>query len=128
MRYLTVEEVLRISEMEAGPNLCTDRNLLESAVFRPQMTVGGEDAYPDVHRKAAALFHSLVRNHCFIDGNKRTAAIASLVFYQLNGWWIEMEQDELYDLTIEAAEGAVDVPNIASRFEVRATRSPDPEP
>lgn len=58
MRYLTVEDVIRINEAQVGPNALVDFGLLESAVLRPQATVGGEEAYPDLHIKAAVLFHS----------------------------------------------------------------------
>lgn len=85
MRYLTVEEIIEINETEVGPALLGDFGRLESAVLRPQTTVGGEDAYADIHTKAAALMHSLIRNHPFLDGNKRTGVIAIVVFYLRNG-------------------------------------------
>jgi death on curing protein len=67
VRYLTTGEVVAINEAEVGPNLLADFGLLESAVLRPQQTAFGADAYQDVHSKAAALLHSLVNNHPFID-------------------------------------------------------------
>ena len=79
MRYLTVSEVEEINRVEAGPGNLVDFGRLEAAVLRPQTTVGGEDAYVDLHDKAAALMHSLARNHPFIDGNKRTAAAAMII-------------------------------------------------
>jgi death-on-curing protein len=75
--YLTVGDVLALHEQEVGANLLADFGLLESAVLRPQTTIGGEDAYPDLHTKAAAMFHSLARNHAFLDGNKRVAVAAT---------------------------------------------------
>ena len=86
MRYLTVNEVLRIHEAEVGEDLLADFGLVDAAVQRPQQTVYGRDAYEDIHAKAAALFQSLARNHAFIDGNKRVAVTAVGVFYLLNGW------------------------------------------
>ena len=112
MRYITVSDVLQINEVEVGRNLLADFGLLESAVLRPQTSVGGLDAYPDVHAKAAALFHSLVRNHCFIDGNKRTGVLAVIVFYNLNGFDVIASSDDLIALAIDVAEGQLDVAGI----------------
>ncbi len=116
IRYLTVTEVAGIHEAEAGPGLLTDFGKLESAVLRPQTTVGGEDAYPDIYEKAAALTHSLARNHAFLDGNKRVAAAAMIVFFKLNGYSFHAEQDELVALITDAAEGLLDVPQIAGQL------------
>ncbi len=73
MRYLSPSEVIGINEQEVGTDLLADFGLLEAAVLRPQQTMFGADAYPDLHTKAAAMVHSLIRNHPFVDGNKRTA-------------------------------------------------------
>ncbi len=81
MRYLTVGEVIAFNRAEVGGDALADFGLLESAVLRPQTTIGGLDAYPSVHEKAAALIHSLIRNHPFVDGNKRTAVVATFTFY-----------------------------------------------
>lgn len=94
-----------INEAEIGP----DFGLLEAAVLRPQQTVFGSDAYPDLHTKAAAMLHSLIRNHPFVDGNKRTAILSMIVFYNLNGHAIEVSEEELVALALDAAEGQVDV-------------------
>jgi death on curing protein len=117
IRYLTTGEVVAINEAEVGPHLLADFGLLESAVLRPQTTVFGGDAYPDVHGKAAALFHSLVKNHAFVDGNKRTAVLAVLMFYGLNGWWVEAAQDAIVALAVETAEGRLEVDDIAQRLQ-----------
>jgi death-on-curing protein len=114
VRYLTVGEVASINEVEAGPNQLVDFGLLESAVLRPQQTIGGQEAYPDIYEKAAALMHSLARNHPFLDGNKRTAAASMIVFLKLNGYDFHASQDELVAITIDTAEGLVDVPKIAA--------------
>jgi death-on-curing protein len=111
--YLTVEDVARINEAEAGRGNLADFGLLEAAVLRPQTTVGGEDAYPDMHTKAGAILHSLARNHPFVDGNKRTAALAMILFYRLNGWGFHAEQDTLVALVTDVAEGFLDVSQIA---------------
>lgn len=113
MRYLTVSEVQKINEAEAGPGNLVDFGRLESAVLRPQTTVGGDDAYVDAYDKAAALMHSIARNHPFVDGNKRTAAAAMIVFLKLNGFGFHATQDELVSLTTDVAEGFFDVAQIA---------------
>ena len=116
IRYLTATEVARISEREIGPNLLAAFNLLESAVLRPQTTVGGHDAYPDLHTKAAAMFHSLVRNHPFIDGNKRTGVLAIAVFYTLNDHELIDDTEAIISLAVDTAEGLLTVDAIAGRL------------
>lgn len=82
-----------------------DYGLLESALARPQATVFGEDAYPTLHEKAAALFQSLATNHALLDGNKRTSLAALELFYELNGFRVSASDDELFDLVISVASG-----------------------
>src|SRR5882762_1613101 len=77
---------------------CRDFNLLESAVSRPFQTVFGGDAYPTIFDKGAALFHSLVANHPFHDGNKRTAVTALYAFLLGNGHYFALSNDEAYSL------------------------------
>lgn len=113
MRYLTASEVLSFNEVEVGHDLLADFGLLESAVLRCQTTVFGVDAYPDIHTKAAALMHSLVRNHPFVDGNKRTAVLAVVVFYNINGFELDIDPGTLLALAVDAAEGHLDVEHIA---------------
>jgi death-on-curing protein len=124
--YLTVEDVCRINEAEVGPNLLADFGLVESAVLRPQQSVMGQDAHPDIHSKAAAIFHSLANNHAFVDGNKRTAVLAVIVFYKLNGWQLEAEQDALIDLVLSTVVDKLDVPQIADQLAALALPSPPP--
>jgi death-on-curing family protein len=80
-----------------------DRGLLESAVGRPFQSAFGEDAYPDIHQKAAALFHSLVANHPFSDGNKRTAVLSLSDFLLGNGQMPLFSVGQMYDLAIRMA-------------------------
>lgn len=101
MRYLTVEEVLEINAaVLGGAHALRDRRLLESAVGRPQSSAFGVDAYPDLAGKAAALLHSLTMNHAFVDGNKRTAVLATLVFADLNGCEIRWDQREALEFVL----------------------------
>jgi death on curing protein len=67
--------------------------------------VFGQDAYPDLHLKAAALLHSLARNHALVDGNKRLAWITCRTFLAINGQWISAPEDERFDFVIRVATG-----------------------
>jgi death-on-curing protein len=124
VRYLSAEDVARINELILSAEPIVDFDLLEGSVLRPQTTVAGHDAYPDIHAKAAAIFHSLIRNHPFIDGNKRTAVTATIVFYGLNGWWINTDDGDVVALAIDVAEGQIGVDQIAKRLSGWAERRP----
>lgn len=89
------------------------RALLESAVARPQASAFGEDAYPALLEKAAALLHSLCRNHAFVDGNKRTATTAVIDFLQINGFQIIWQPEDALEFILAVAQGQHDVPHIA---------------
>ena len=119
-RYLELEDVLYLAARIGEPRP-RDMGLVESAVARPRTTVFGEDAYPDIHTKAAALLHSLVRNHAFVDGNKRVSWLAAGAFYWANGLELDAPDDPAYDLVIAAAEGRLEVPEIAERLAAWAT-------
>jgi death-on-curing protein len=108
-RHLTVEQALRIARAAVGgPIEVRDIGLLESAVHRPRTSVLGQDAYPDLLTKAAALLHSLARNHPLVDGNKRLAWLATYVFLAKNGTLLDPDDDEAYALVIAVAAGTVD--------------------
>lgn len=113
MRYLRVEDALRFSELEVGPELLADFGLLESAILRPQATFGGVDLYPDFSTKAAVLVFSLIRNHPFIDGNKRTGVGALDAFCLLNGYELAVDDAEIVGLALDIAEGTIAVEAIA---------------
>ena len=97
------------------PLVVADEGLLQSAIARPQASVFGDDAYPTLWDKAAALLHSLARNHAFVDGNKRTAWASAWAFLRLNG----IDLPDMYDvdyaeqLVLTAAVGEIDWPKIA---------------
>ena len=114
--YLTVEQALRIARLATGaPVEVRDIGLLESAVQRPRASVLGRDAYPEVLEKAAALMHSLARNHPLVDGNKRLAWLATYVFCAKNEVELNPHEDPAYDLVIDVATGSMDeVGEIAS--------------
>lgn len=125
MIYLDVEDLLYIAERATGaPVELRDAGLLEAAAARPQASAFGTDAYVTVHEKAAALLHSVVRNHALVDGNKRLGLAAVIAFYGLNGWRLTMTNDEAYDFVMSIASGALDdVPLIAQHLESGTERS-----
>jgi death-on-curing protein len=107
--YLTVEQALRIARAATGgPVDVRDIGLLEAAVHRPRTRVWGHDAYPDLITKAAALLHSLARNHALVDGNKRLAWLATYVFLAKNGVELRPDDDAAYDFMIAVAAGSLD--------------------
>ena len=109
MIYLTLAELLYVAERTLGNDCAVrDYGLLEAAVARPQATVFGKDAYPDLDAKAAALLHSVARNHALIDGNKRLALASIIAFYGLNGRRLTLTNDAVYDLVISIAAGELD--------------------
>jgi death-on-curing protein len=111
--FLSVEDLLEIASGVIGEVTVRDVGLLAAAAARPLVTVFGEDAYPTFEDKAAALLHSLVRNHALVDGNKRLAWSATRIFYLLNRRDLTYTADEAEDLMVNAASGELDVPQIA---------------
>ena len=108
-RHLTVEQALRIARAAVGgPVAVRDIGLLEAAVHRPRASVLGQDAYPDLLAKAAALLHSLARNHPLVDGNKRLAWLAAYVFLAKNGSELDAGDDAAYALVVGVADGSID--------------------
>jgi death on curing protein len=108
-RHLTTEQALRIARLAVGgPIEVRDLGLLDAAVHRPRASVLGQDAYPDLLTKAAALLHSLAGNHPLIDGNKRLAWLATFVFCAKNGVQLDPDDDAAYDLVVAVAAGELD--------------------
>jgi len=111
MRYLSLQEVISLHSLliaqSGGSSGLRDRGALESAVAQPEASFGGEDLYPDLASKAAALGHSLIQNHPFVDGNKRVGHAAMEVFLLLNGHEIEASVDEQETIVIDVASGKV---------------------
>lgn len=110
---LSVEDLLEIARGVLDVVEVRDIGLLASAAGRPQTTVFGEDAYPTLADKAAALMHSIARNHALVDGNKRLAWAATRVFCLLNGRDIGFDIDDAEALVLAVARGEADVPDIA---------------
>jgi death-on-curing protein len=116
--YLTLSELMHVAERTLGTDVpVRDLGLLESALARPRATAFGEDAYAGLDEKAAALLHSLARNHALVDGNKRLALAATIAFLGLNGRRLTLTNDQAYDLIMDVAAGHLDdVPGIAGRI------------
>ena len=109
MIYLTLPELLHVAERTLGHEpLIRDAGLLEAALARSQASAFGADAYPDLNTKAAALLHSVARNHGLVDGNKRLALAAVIAFYGLNGRRLTLTNDAAFDLMIAVASGQLD--------------------
>lgn len=107
--YLTIDDLIEIgTELIPGFKV-RDMGLLESASLRPQTTVYGEDAYPLFIEKAASLMHSLARNHCLIDGNKRLAWAATRIFCLINSYDLILKVDTAEQIVVDTAKGELDV-------------------
>jgi death-on-curing protein len=117
--FLDLESLLHVARRTLGGDpVVRDYGLLESALARPQASAFGEDAYPDIHQKAAALLHSLARNHALVDGNKRIALAATIAFLGMNGIRLTLSNEEAYDLVMSVATGTLeDVSNIAAALQ-----------
>lgn len=123
IEYLSVEQVLALHaalvRTFGGASALRDRGTLESAVARPAMTFDGDDLYPDLASKGAALMHSLVLNHPFVDGNKRVGVAAAEYFVLLNGGYLDATDAELELLTLDVAKGDIEVEALAIWFRQR---------
>ena len=124
MIYLTLPELMHVAERTLGSDVSVrDFGLLESALARPQATAFGADAYVSLEDKAAALVHSLARNHALVDGNKRLSLAALIAFLGLNDRRLTLSNGEAYTLIMDVAAGQLDeVSGIAGR--IRAGSGP----
>ena len=112
-RYLDIEDLLRIIELEAiGP--LRDLGLLDSAAARPRSSAFGVDAYPTLSEKAAALLDSIVGNHALVDGNKRLGWLATVAFLWINGHVLLAPEDDAYDMVISVAERRISITESAA--------------
>ncbi|MFI8216026.1 type II toxin-antitoxin system death-on-curing family toxin [Streptomyces sp. NPDC085932] len=119
-RYLTVDEVTAVAEVAFGgrPPEARAPGLLASAVHRPRARMFGTAAYEDLYEQAAALLHAVAANHPLVDGNKRTAWLATATFLALNGVDLAgVDRDVAYTLVVDVASGAeTEVGRIAGRL------------
>ncbi len=122
MNYLTPEQILflhaRLIEETGGSHGLRDLGLLESAAARPQATFGGQDLYPGLFSKAAALMDFLIHNHPFVDGNKRTGVTASALFLLHNSYRLTATNSELEVFTRRVADFRPDISEIADWLQI----------
>ena len=127
MKYLFPKQVLylyqRIVQQSGGGFGLRDEGLLESAVYRPQASFGGRDLYPDLFSKAAALGHSILSNHPFIDGNKRVGFEAMQLMLRLNGYDLHASMAAKYEFVMEIAMGKLTEQAIADWLKHHSKRS-----
>lgn len=118
IEFLDLDDLVSLAQRLLGdPPPIRDIGLLGSAVARPQTTVGGHDAYPDLWEKAAALLQSVVNNHALVDGNKRLGWLATAVFLEINGASVtNASNDHVFDLVMSVATGELDLLEIAQRL------------
>jgi death-on-curing protein len=116
VEYLDLDDLFGlIRTLGIGP--VRDVGLLDSALARPRSSAFGEDAYPTITLKSAALLHSIANNHALVDGNKRLAWLATVVFLDLNGLSPDLSDGEAFDLVWEIAGTSLDVDAIAARLQ-----------
>lgn len=122
--FLTLEDALVVARRALGATelQLRDPGLLEAALVRPQTVLYGQEAYPDLHLKAAALLHSLCSNHPLVDGNKRLSWLATVVFLFVNGQDVLVGADDGEALVIAIASGSLsDLEKIAERLRAWST-------
>jgi death-on-curing protein len=118
VEYLSLEDLLDlVSVLGAGP--VRDLGLLDSACHRPQGSFFGRAAYPTLAGKAAALMHSLAGNDALVDGNKRLALLATVVFLRINGYLLDLTDDQAFTLTMSVAAGELDADQIEKQLRLR---------
>jgi len=117
VKYLIVKDVLLLHNLvideSGGSHGLRDLGLLESAVARPRASYGGEDLYPTIFLKAGALVHSILRNHAFVDGNKRTSMYSAMTFLELNGYRFIAKQKEVVNFALKVENQKLPVEEIA---------------
>lgn len=115
---ITVEDVLFLHtksiEFYGGSDGLRDQGLLESAISRPYQTFDNEYLYPDIFTKAAAILESIVINHPFIDGNKRTRFLAMFALLRQENYKLSATEEQAYDFTIKVSKGAIDFEEIVN--------------
>ena len=116
--HLDLDDLIAAAEAALGrPPEIRDVGILEAAVARTRAWVYGEDAYPSLDAKGAALLHSVVTGHALIDGNKRLGWVSVRLFYRLNDRDLRAPADDAFDLVASIADGSLrDVSDIADRL------------
>lgn len=123
--FLTLEQTLELHDVIlelGGVSGVRDLPLLESALLQPQISLYGEYLYKDIFEMAAAYCYHLIKNHPFVDGNKRTGLLAALIFLEENGYKIASSPDDLYDLALETASSQRSKEEIAAFFRAHSSQ------
>jgi len=124
VKYLSLEQVALLHKIQinklGGSNGIRDIRLLESSIMRPQVSFGGEDIYKTAFQKAAVLTHSIIKNHPFIDGNKRTGMYAALTFLEINGHHVKLSTNKLVEFGLGVATNKISDSELASIFEKKS--------
>jgi death-on-curing protein len=126
IRYLSIQEVIAINfamiqRYSPGEQIgVKDPGLLESAIFRPQSSAFGDEAYPDIFEKAAALFESLGQNHPFHNANKRTAFTALVIFLRYNHLYFKMDTKKAEDITVDMVNHIYEFQELAGIIKVHS--------
>ena len=127
MKYLNVQDVILLHNLAidefGGSHGLRDYGLLESAVLRPQSSFGNKDLYPTIFLKGAALVHSLLLNHMFVDGNKRTAMFCVMAFLELNGHIMKASQKDIVSTALWIEDSKPELEEISSWLEDNSEKS-----
>ena len=120
IRFLKIEEIIQMHidqiRLFGGSHGIRDHKLLESAVYEPQASFAGAYLHKDVYHMAAAYAQGIIKNHPFIDGNKRTGIVSAFVFLQYNNCELDFDQDEFFALAIDIATSKIIYAKIAAYF------------
>ncbi len=127
MKYLTSQDILLLHNFAidnyGGSHGLRDFGLLESAVGKPQATYAREELYPTIFLKGAALVHSLLLNHQFVDGNKRTAMFSAMTFLEINGYKFVAEQKEVVECALWIENQKPEIEEIAKWLNKHTVKS-----
>src|SRR3989344_2103426 len=110
-------------EKYGGSHGIRDLGLIQSAIARPQSSFGGEDLYPTIFDKAAALFHSLMFNHAFVDGNKRTTMVSTARFLSLNGYELDVYEKEFVAFPLRVENKHLSIEEISKWLQKHSKKS-----
>ncbi len=120
--FLPIDVIININRHQTrlfgGMHKIRDLNLLESAVARPQTIINGIFAYPNTNTMAAVYAHGIIKNHPFIDGNKRTGMATATIFLDLNGYEVTLSNNDIVDLGVALAVSEISYEQIAEIFRV----------
>jgi death-on-curing protein len=126
MNYLYPKQVIYLHKQiigaTGGSHGVRDKGLMESAVYRPQSSFGGQDFYPDLFLKTAVLGYSLINNHPFVDGNKRVGFESMRLMLRMNGYDIHASQSNKYSFVMDIAEGNMGEQEIADWIKTNSTK------